>query len=614
MRLSRISYRLSSLDPRIEFFAILTWMLFYPKGEGKTTSYLYFLVLAVLVILLSLRHIIFLKNLAVSSFSYSLAAFNLVLIFSTFFSVYHFRSLNFFADIFLISFYLVLFFFDQNHRDKYFHTLAWTISLFSFLNILNHYFHILDKKSLFFTNTILDGIVSAMGVLILLYYLLGKFSWLYFILFIANSSGVLLSQSKAAFIGAVIFSLLLIILKKKIFIPILLVLTILAFIIPNPIKTAFYFSLKKDPYAFDRILIWKVPIDIFKSNPFTGVGPDNFAEVSKSYNFKQTRGPAHYFKVPRQSHSDYLMIAAENGVLALILSAVLLFFIFRKIFSPPLFDITKVLILFLMFQAVFFNILFHALFFFLIVFLLKILFERELTFISFNKKVKLFYSFLLVFVLAACYLFPFLADVSIEKAKETRNPVQALKLLERSKYFNPLNIEAYYLQARLFINYFENTWDLKYFYAALDNLKKIQRLNRHFTESYLLESSLYHTLLNKNLEYVSLDSEILSPLKKAEKYDPFNPFIKMHQAQVYFEFEQNESAKREALKALEIEPDYISALYFLHKNYNYFGDDETFKAKIKGILARIKGITLESGTYLYELFKIPEALKQEAGL
>ncbi len=609
MNLSRITYRLSLLNLRIEFLSILACMLFFPKSENKELTLIYFLVLSALLVLFSLRNILFLKNIALSSFSHSITVFNLVFLFSIFFSIYYYRSIYFYADIFLISFYSILFFFDKNKKAAYFHSITYMLSLFSLINIIHYLFPLTGKPTLFFANPILQGIISGMAVLITLYYLLKKFNRFFLILLIVNCGGVFVSRSKAAFIGCILFALLLIILKNKKLFIIPAILSILTFIFPNPIRDTFYFSLKKDPYAFDRIYIWQVAVDILKDN-LLGVGPGNFSEVSKKYNFKQTKGPAHYFKVPRQTHNDYLKTAAETGLPGLFLLAALLFFILRKIFSSSLFDITRILLLYLLFQAFLFNIIFHAFFFFLFLFLLKILFEEELIFKSFHLNARLLSSFSLLFIFIICYLFPFLANISIEKSKASRDPVDALHSLKRAVYLNPLNGEAHYLQAQYFSNYFKQTANLEYFGAALEQLKKVQRLNRHFTGSYLLESNLYYLLFSGfKSGYVS-SGEIIAPLTEAEKTAPLDPFIKLRKAQVYYEFDEKNAAKTEALKALKLEPHFISALYFLHRNFNYFPDEDVFNTKLKNILKKREGKTLTPGAYLYELYKIPGELEQ----
>ena len=278
-----------------------------------------------------------------------------------------------------------------------------------------------------------------------------------------------------------------------------------------------------------------------------------------------------------------------------------------------MFNLSKLLILYLLFQAFLFNILFNAFFFFIFLFLLKNVSEQEeeVSFKSFYIPWKLFLSCLLAVVFIAGYLFPWLSNGFIKKSKEAANLVQAFQLLKKAEFLTPLDQNVYYLKAQLLADYFKKTANLETFYSALDNLKKAQRLNRYFIRAYILESELYLELLNKRVKYLSMDEEITAPLEKAEIYAPFNPFIKLTKARVYFEFNKNRPAKEEAVKAITIEPEFAAALYFLHKNFNYFQDDETFNKKISRILEKSRKLNPPPGHYLFRLFEIPEQYKIE---
>jgi len=239
------------------------------------------------------------------------------------------------------------------------------------------------------------------------------------------------------------------------------------------------------------------------------------------------------------------------------------------------------------------------------------LFEEKPAFKSLSYPARCGYFLVLILFWIGSYILPLLANQAIGKARQTEDPVSALNLLTRAASYNPLDIEAYRSQARIFFAFFEETSQLDHFYASLDNLKKVQRRNPWFVDAYLQESGLYYTLMQKNLQYPALKEEILAPLAKAERIDPFNPFIKIHQAQVYLEFGQAESAQKKAAQAIKLEPNYISALYFLQRNFQYFGSETAFKDRIQKILIRIRGMTLVPGTYLFELFQVPPELKAE---
>jgi len=597
------------MNYKIEFLSILTWLLFFPLKEKEPL--LFFLGFALLMCFILLKNIYFMKTIGLSHFSHFLMVFNFILILSVLFSNYIYKSILLLSDILLISCYFTLFYNDRRKETDYFHLIAAIISVFSFINVILYVIPVFERGHIFFVNPIHEGIISGIGVLISLYYLLKKWNPRFFILLIVNLGGVFVSQSKATFIGIVIFAFLLLWSKQKKLISILALFIILSFIIPNPIRSMFYHSLKKDPYAFERINIWKMSLTIFKDHLLTGVGLDNFSEVSKRYNFKQTHGPANYFKVPRIPHSDYLKLMTELGLVGLVLILVLFFFLAKKIFSSSLFEPSIILLLYLLFQAFLFNILFDHIFFFIFLFLLKNLLEEEqhVTFRSFTPPLKFFLSSLLIFVLLVGYLLPFLSNIFIEKFKKSPDPVQAYNWLKKAGYLNPLDKDVYYLKAEYLHRYLKQTFNLEAFYEAVNNLKQAQRLNPYFSDAYRLEFQLYEELL-KRVKYASLEEEVLAPLIKAEVYEPVDPFIKFTKALVYFEFNKINKAKEEAIKAVALEPEYAAALYFLQRNFNYFPDETAFQEKIAKIVKKAREWNPKPGHYLYKLYEIPRQYKQ----
>lgn len=609
MSLSRLIYRLGIMNYKIEFLTILTWLLFFPLKDKE--PHLFFLGFALLMCFILLKNIYFMKTIGLSHFSHFLMVFNFILILSVFFSTYRYKSILLLSDIFIVSCYFTLFYNDRRRETDYFHLIASIISVFSFINVILYVIPLFERGHIFFVNPIHEGIISGIAVLILLYYLLKKWNPRFFILFIVNLGGVFVSQSKATYIGIVIFAFLLLWSKKKKLISILALFIVLTFIIPNPIRSMFYHSLKKDPYAFERINIWKMSLTIFKNHLPTGVGLDNFSEVSTRYNFKQTHGPANYFKVPRIPHSDYLKVMTELGAAGLVLILTLFFLLAKKIFSSSLFKPSIILLLYLLFQAFLFNILFDLFFFFIFLFLLKNLWEQEqhVTFRSFSPGLKFFLSSLLIFVLMVGYLLPYLSSVFIEKFKKNPPPVQAYNLLKKAGYLNPLDKDVYYLKAEYLYRYLKQTFNLEAFYEAVNNLKKAQRLNPYFSDAYRLEFQLYEELL-KRIKYVSMDEEVLAPLIKEEVYEPVNPFIKLTKALVYFKFGKLNKAKEEAIKAVTLEPEYIAALYFLQRNFNYFPDETAFQEKIAKIVEKARKLNPQPGHYLYKLYEIPGEDKQ----
>lgn len=601
MKLQRTLYKLSTLNSRVEFALLLGWLLFFPWKE----SLLYFPSFAFLIIILSFRSIYFMKNIGLSSFSYSLSAFNLLLILPVFFAIYRYPSILWVSGILLISLYFILFSLDKNSGDDYFYLLIYMISAVSFFQVIEFIVPGIDRRNFFFPNPILQGVASGMAAAATVYYLLKKFQWLFLGLLVLNGAGVYVSESKAAFIGTAGICFLMVLLKKKKLIPAAAGIIILTFIIPNPIRDMFIFSIKKDPYSTNRLDMWKMSLKIYQDHVFFGVGPDNFPEVTRKYNFKQIHGPANYFKRTRSPHSDYFKLLTETGSAGFIFLLFFGFVLGKRIISLPFFNLSTLLILYLLFQAFVFDVIFHFFFFFIFLFLVKNLFEQQVIYKSFTLPLKVYGIFLLVFAFIVAFLCPYFSQRLTGQSQKTTDIVTRFNLLNKAESLNSLDAQVHYLKAISLFHYFSETTNLESFYSALEKLKKVQQLNPYFIDAYLLESDLYTHLLQEKMNYVGLSEDMTAPLTAAEQYDPSNPFIKLRKAEIFLHFDFKEKARREALKALELEPDYAAALFFLQRNFKYFMDEGAFEKRIARIREKGDQYRPEPGTYLYKLFEIP---------
>lgn len=601
MTFTRLRRRLSRLDPRIEFFTILAWLLFSPWKGGP----LYFPIFALLAVLFSTRNIIFSKNVALSAFSYFTAAFNLLLMLSGIFSVYRFKSILWMSDILLVSVYFVLLYIDKNRGENYFKGLLYLISPVSLLNAVNAAAGFSSQRTLFFANPIFQGVTSGLAVVIAVYYLLERSNRVLPVLLVINLAGVYAAQSKAAFLGVLLISSALILLCRKKWIPIVAGIVLLTIIIPNPIRRMFVHSLTKDPYAADRIHIWEMGVRIFGDHFLTGVGAGNFGEVAPTYNFKQTRGPANYFKVPVRPHNDYIKLISETGLAGLLFLLLLGGLLIRKILAASRLGLTMALVLYLLFQAFLLDLLFHTFFFFIFLFLLKNLFKESLSHRSFTVHAKAAYGFLLVVIFCAAYLLPYLSHLLVKSSERADSVAERYERLAAAASLNPLDARVPYLQGVVLHTFFEQTGNPESFYSAAAALGKARRLNPYFIDAYTLESDLYRLIAQKNLGYADLYLEILAPLEKAEQYAPLDPFIQMRKADIYFRFGHKPRAREAALQALALEPDYAAALYFLQEQFQHFGETGEFQRRITAIREKAATVQPEPGTYLFKLFHIP---------
>lgn len=602
MNLLKPILRIGSRFQEIEFSLLLAWaLLFFDKQ-----SYLYYFGFTALLVLFSLKKIFTLKNISFMRVSVFLLLFNALLIGSAFFSRHPGKSLLFICDILLLSLWFFLFDFEQIDVNRYLRLLAYLISISSLAIVLFFAFQSgRGPLGTIFKNPILQGIAAALAVLFFLQVLLQKFALIDMALLIINGGAVVVSASKAAFLGLALFSAALILARKKKWIIYFVALMLLLLLIPNPLKRMVGHSLKHDPYVYNRLDIWNMSARMFRANPWTGVGPDLFSEAAKRFNFPQEKGPSRYGKLPESPHSDYWKIIAECGLAGLIFVLLFLFFTIRRMLAPPWFDLPKVLLAFLLLQMLFFNFIFNFFFLMVLLFLLYAFFWRRLLFVSLPPAFKIFWSGLLLLIFCIFYLLPFHADRLLQKATVEKNIVQRFAWLNRASLYSPLDERVPLARARILRGFFKATASLEAWAAAWEDLRLAQKLNRNNSEACILESGLFGDILEKRIMYPALAEEILAPLRRAEALDPFNPFLKLQQALILDEFARRREARLLAQAALDLEPDYVAALFFMQRSAGSPAGDPAFQKRITRIQVKTKNLPARPGTYLYDLYRLP---------
>lgn len=98
-------------------------------------------------------------------------------------------------------------------------------------------------------------------------------------------------------------------------------------LIPNPFLSYLRSMASGDPYALERIGIWRSALGMIADNPL-GVGLGNYGLFSAVHNFPVEHAVARFGRMPRQAHNVPLHLLAEGGwlmalPLALLLAALL---------------------------------------------------------------------------------------------------------------------------------------------------------------------------------------------------------------------------------------------------------------------------------------------------
>ncbi len=602
MKLFKTILPSSSRFQEIEFSFLLAWALLFPDKQ----SYLYFLGFTFMLAVFALHRVFVLKNIALTRFSSFLLLFNALFMFGAFFSPHPFKSLLFVCDVFLVSLWFILFYMDKSDMDRYLLRLAWTITISSLAAVV---FFVLQggqgPVTPIFKNPILQGIASALAVLVFLHALLKKYSHAGVVLLGLNFAAVVISASKAAFLGLALFVAVMIFSSRRRWLIFFISILVLLALFPNPLRRMVRFSLEQDPYVLNRLDIWNMSARMFRVHFWTGVGPDLFLEAARRFNFPQEKGPARYGKLPESPHSDYWKIITENGLPGLAFVLLFLLFAIRRLLAPPGSDLPKLLLAFLLAQMLFFNFIFN--FFFLLVFflLLRDFFSARQKFVSLQPGFRIFLSSLLVFLVVTLYFFPYGADRFLESASREKNIVRRFGLLNRAALFSPLDERVPLAKAEVLRAFAKTAGSLEAWTDAVENLRLAQKLDGNGTSAHLLESALFGDFLVQRIQYPALAEEILAPLRRAEELDPFNPFIKLQEAVVLREFGRSRDARIQALAALDLEPDFVAALWLLHEWDGLPADDPALLQRISRIRARAKVLMAEPGSYLFKLHQLP---------
>ena len=588
----------------IEFSLLLAWALLFPAKQ----SYLYYFGFAALLALFSLKKILSLKNISIMRPSFFLLLFNLLLIGSVFFSRHPGWSLLFVCDIFLLSLWFFLFDIEKIDIDRYMRLLAYVISIASlaivmvFIARAGH-----GPLGIVFKNPILQGIAAALAALVFLQALLQKFAYADMALLAVNAGAVIISASKAAFLGLALLASVLILARKKKWIVYFVAILIALALIPNPLRRMTVHSLRQDPYIYDRLDIWNMSARMFRAHPWTGVGPDLFREAARRFNFPQDKGPARYSKLPESPHSDYWQVITETGLAGLVFVFIFLFFTIRRVIAPPWPEGPKVLLAFLLLQMLFFNFVFNSFFLLVFLFLLYSFFWRRLSFISPTPAFKVCLSGLLLMIFIMLYLLPLVADRSLRQAAAEKNILQSYALLNRAALCSPLDERVPLARARVLRGYFKATANLEAWQVARENLRLAQKLNRNSSEALILESALFGDMAEQKIMYPALAEELLAPLRQAAALEPFNPFLKLRQAKLLAEFDRRQEALARAREALALEPEYVAALFFVRQMTGSAAGDAAFQERIAALQAKAKKIQAKPGSYLYDLYRLPGA-------
>lgn len=389
-------------------------------------------------------------------------------------------------------------------------------------------------------------------------------------------------QSRGAAVSLAGTGLFLTTLRKKKLGLIFLILFCLLILLPMPGGSVFQ-RLRKadDPFAYQRIGIWKSSLKMVADHPAFGVGPGLFKYYGNTYTFPVEHLIARYGKRLNAAHNDLLQIAAELGIVGFVL-------FFGGICRVGYYSVVQLRkhplswqtvaasagILGILIQGLFSNLLLSpaiavmmALFSVILIDGAKHYDPKPVTFLA-------SWRWYIVFLVVGIYIlipvigYPFLGHFSYlkyQKSMEEGDIPHAAEHLETAIDYVPIHPTYHYSLGMLYLKAFRNLPNLDTFYGGYKALNEAIRYNPRNANFYNGLATLHREMFYRKLRTKPTAENALREYRRALQYNPYNPFFRLSMATLHAELGEFDQAIALLRQAVTIEPNFVGGYQMLGK-------------------------------------------------
>lgn len=457
---------------------------------------------------------------------------------------------------------------------------------------------------------------------------------------------IIATQSRSATGLFVISASFLLFLKRARYVLIGIAVLILLIAFPNPYKSKIQEVHKTDPYAYSRLNIYRMDIEIFADYFLLGTGLGCFADYSPVYNFPVENVPGRYRVIPEQAHNSYLQWVIETGISGLIIILMLLSTVIAKIYFN-LFKSKKiplpgrtfnpgvdVALLSMMAVGLIHNVLQNNALFLIFIFMIQYsdvyaseISKQKKQYIKISlegrqKEQKWYYCIWLIafltiwyFSIHASWLSTVYLDRGVEKLKQRRF-TEAISDFDKSERIIPFYSKALLYEADINAFLFSKTANFDYGFAALSaydkGLESSER-NGDLQINRIKLLIMFNDLIrekNPKMNLPDIDKEIETSFSELFRTHPKKVFY-YHDYAVYQWRKGNINGARDMLEfALNLEPNYITAHLLLGIVYKTTGDIQASEDHIqhaREIAKKYNYTDYKNDFYLYNLLKWDES-------
>jgi len=566
------------------------------------------------------------------------------------YSVYRYSSMIMVLDlVFLALLYFSLKIIELDHNI--FKIIIYTILVTAFVSALCafvQYFilHVPRPSAWFLDPNYLAALMNIALAFLIALILFEKFSLQKRLIVIGFSivlfAALLFTKSRGGFLSLLVVLFLALFIRNKKWLLIPAILLILIIVIPNPLRNHVVDQWKGDIYAYKRIEIWEMSFRMIADRPLQGFTPGNYNLYAPAYNFPVKEAIAHYGKVPRQAHNSLLQWSIEMGApgIILLLAGLVIISIYaqkiiknRREFHPLILGVVLAITTIFV-QSLFSNnlynraiMLYSGIFIF---FLQKHIFSSSQVstnsifykqyVLKYQIKSSNVFKLSIAFLAAALFILvifiPFFGQLQFEQSKRylMKSHISKEDATKGSKKLHLViklvPVQAYYHKhmADVYRDFFSFSSNLDAFYYAYNSYTRAIKINPVEGEFYIGRINLYSLLLEKGYQSQDAFKMIEGDFKTFIRLRPKNAFAYFDFGKFYLRTNRIELAKEMLIQAVELEPNFIAAHYYLMKTYNSIGDTVQGK-KQRGIYnelcIKFQDYPVGDNQYLKKLLNIP---------
>lgn len=534
----------------------------------------------------------------------ALAGFALMLVLSTLGSVYLYGS--FFGVLEWFS-YLVIFMVIYHLRRPFFESLTFyfivAIGLGEAIYGLIQYYA-LGISRIAGTLTIANYFADLMILCIIVvvaraFFSESRLAWKIFgvVFVLLLGWAVYLSGSRGGLLTlATVFVLMIGLKNIRLAVAIALFVAIIIILVPNRLTERFR---EADIYSFTRVQIWQQGLHIIGNQPILGVGAANYPAYTKRYNFPVEAAVGRYAKSAHIAHNQYIQIAADFGLPALVLWLWFLIALLRQVQQTrPLtgeqIGLTLAIIA-LLGHGLIDNTLYtpvNALLFFVFCGHLAPRQSTRTTTITLDSpRGHIIYPLFLGIVIIVLLLFRPITEIMYLQALDAHqqeNTDQAIRKLELAETLSPLNAKFSRQLALFYMHQYQNEPNPNW--LELAGLAQERSLNHNPTNSdvalELVQTRYYQYKVQPDVTHFQA---VIQAYEQALLWNGKNPFIWDKMGYYYAETENFNEALACFLKAIELEPNFVRGYQHAALVYQILGDtqkSDRYQRQFEEILAK----------------------------